>query len=83
VVEVVSLNDRERLLLERLGAEGKVAPLTSGEIATAGALEKADLVFLVRDGSGGAVITPRGRRLLAELEQKPPKPPKPPFSLLE
>jgi hypothetical protein len=34
-------------------------------------------VFLVRDGSGGAVITPRGRRLLAELEQskKSKKPP--------
>ena len=80
---MVSLNDRERLLLEKLGAEGKVAPLNSSEIATARALEKADLVFLVRDGSGGAVITPRGRRLLAELEQKPPKPPKPPSSLLE
>ena len=73
------MNDRERLLLERLGAEGKVTPLMSGEIAAASALEKVDLVFLVRDGSGGAVITPRGRRLLAELEQKPPKP----FSLLE
>jgi len=80
---VGSLNDRERLLLERLGAEGKVTPLMSGEIATARELERADLVFLVRDGTGGAIITPRGRRLLAELEQKPPKPPKPPFSLLE
>jgi hypothetical protein len=81
---VGALSDRERRLLERLGAEGKVTPLTSGEIATARELEKADLVFLVRDGSGGAVITPRGRRLLAELEQKSPKKPrKPPSNLLE
>ena len=34
-------------------------------------LEKADLLFLVRDGSGGAVITPKGRRLLAKLGLKP------------
>jgi len=42
--------------------------LKSGEINIARELEKADLVFLMPDGSGGAVITPRGRRLLAELE---------------
>ena len=81
-MEVGALSDRERVLLERLGAEGKVTPLMSGEIATARELEKADLVFLVRDGSGGAVITPRGRRLLAELEQSK-KSKKPPASLLE
>jgi hypothetical protein len=80
---VVALNERERQLLERLGAEGKVTPLISSEITTAKALERADLVFLVPDGTGGAIITPRGRRLLTEEARKPPKPPKPPFSPLE
>ncbi len=80
---MVALNDRERPLLERLGAEGKVTPLMSSEITIAEALERADLVFLVRDGTGGAIITPRGRRLLTEEVRKPPKAPKPPFSLLE
>ena len=80
---MVALNDRERQLLERLGAEGKVTALMSSEITTAKALERADLVFLVQDGTGGAIITPRGRRLLTEKARKPPKAPKPPFSLLE
>jgi len=44
-----------------LSAEAKVAALNSGEIKIAKELEKADLVFLVPDGSGGAVITPRAR----------------------
>jgi len=65
---MVKLTKDEQRLLERLGAEGKVTALKSGEIAIARALEQADLVFLVPDGSGSAVITPRGRRLLAELE---------------
>ena len=80
---MVALNEGERQLLERLGAEGKVTQLISSEISMAKALERADLVFLVRDGTGGAIITPRGRRLLAEEARKPPKSPKPPFSLLE
>ena len=62
------MTNDEQALLERLSAEGKVTALKSGEINIARELEKADLVFLVPDGSGGAVITPRGRRLLAELE---------------
>ena len=65
------LTDQERQLLERLGAEGKAAELTSNEIKAAKALESADLVFLVPDGTGTAVITPRGRRVLAGLEQRP------------
>ncbi len=63
------LTKSEQQLLERLGAEGKITALRSGEIAAAMELNKVDLVFLVRDGSGGAVITPRGRRLLAEFER--------------
>ncbi len=62
--------ERERLLLEELGTAGKVTELNSDELHLAKKLEKADLVFLVRDGTSGAVITPRGRRLVAELEQK-------------
>ena len=73
----------ERRLLERLGAEGKAVELMSGEISAAKSLETADLVFLVPDGSGKAIITPKGRRLLAQLARKPPKPPKPPVGFLD
>ncbi len=65
---MVKLTNDEQRLLERLSAEGKATALDSGEIGVARALEMADLVFVLPDGSGGAVITPRGRRLLAELE---------------
>ncbi len=77
----MELSPDEQRLLERLGAEGRGVELRSGEIAAAMELNKADLIFLVRDGSGGAVITPRGRRLLAEREKKP-KRGKPPSSLV-
>ena len=84
---MLNLSDPERKLLERLGEAGKPTSLLSGELNSASSLERADLVFLVRDGDlsdiGSAIITPRGRRLLAELEQKPPKPPKPPFGFLD
>ena len=76
---MLTLSDPERRLLERLAEAGKPTPLFSGEIKIARSLETADLVFLVRDGDprdvGRAIITPKGRRLLAELEQNPPKPP--------
>jgi hypothetical protein len=74
------LSKNERRLLDRLAAEGKATRLLDEELATAKDLEAAGLLFLV---GTTAVVTPRARRLLAELEQKPPKPPKPPFSLLE
>ena len=47
------------------------------DLLIARALQEAELVFVIRNDQ--AIITPRGRRLLAELESKPPKPPKPPF----
>lgn len=72
------LTEREWQLLEKLGTEGRATELGSDEIATAKALERADLVFLVSDGSGRAVITPKGRRLLAVLREKP-KSSTPPF----
>jgi hypothetical protein len=68
---MVVLTERERQLLEKLGIEGKATELGSDEVLTAKALERADLVFLVSDGTGRAVITPKGRRLLAGLGQKP------------
>jgi hypothetical protein len=74
------LSDRERRLLEKLATEGKATRLLDEELARAEDLEADGLVFLV---GTSAVVTPKARRLLAELEQKPPKPPKPPFSLLE
>jgi hypothetical protein len=65
------LSEGDLQLLERLGAEGKATELKSDEISAAKVLERADLVFIVPDGAGRAVITPRGRRHLAELERKP------------
>jgi len=80
-VENKQLTPDEQQLLERLGSAGEATALQSGEVAAANSLEKADLVFIVPDGSGRAVITPRGRRLLAELESSREK--KPPSSLLD
>jgi len=74
------LSKDERRLLDRLAAEGKATRLLDEDLATAKDLEAVGLLFLV---GTSAVVTPKARRLLAELEQKQPKPPKPPFSLLE
>jgi ribosomal protein S19E (S16A) len=73
------MTDAERKLLERLAAEGKATRLALGEIEAAKSLEADGLVFLVPDT---AVVTPKGRRLLAKEEAKP-KRGKPPHSLLE
>jgi len=77
----MSLTDREKHLLERLGTAGKAVELRSGEIETARQLEVVDLVFLVPDGSSRAVITPKGRRLLAGEEVAAQKTKKKPPSL--
>jgi len=77
---MVKLNDREWLLLEKLATEGKATRLLDEELGLAKELETAGLLFLV---GSTAVVTPKARRLLAELAKKPPKPPKPPYSLLE
>jgi hypothetical protein len=74
------LNNPEREMLERIAAEGKTTRLRDEEVASAKELETAGLLFLV---GTYAVITPKGRRLLAELDQKPKKPPKPPLGFLE
>ena len=84
---MLTLTGPERQLLERLADEGKATKLFAEDLQIAKSLEGAGLVFLVRDGlgrgSGCAVIMPKGRHLLAELERKPPKPPKPPFGFHE
>jgi len=74
------LSNPERELLERIAAEGKATRLLDEEVAFAKELETAGLLFLV---GAYAVITPKGRRLLAELVKKAPKSPKPPFGFLE
>ena len=76
------MTDRERQLLERLAGEGKATRLSDEDLLIARALEEAGLVFVIR-GSLDAIITPKGRHLLAELEKKPPKRPKPPFGFMD
>ena len=73
------MTDAERKLLERLAAEGKATRVPEKQLALAKELEQAGLLFLA--GAFG-VIKSRGRRLLAELEQRR-KSKKPPSSLLE
>jgi len=80
---MVSLTDPERQLLERLAGEGKSTRLYEGDMPVAKSLEGVGLVFLIGEVEPCAVITPKGRRLLAELDQKPPKRPKPPFGFMD
>ena len=79
---MVALTDSERTLLDRIAAEGKATRLTLGDLQAAKSLEADGLLFMVRN-TLDAIITPKGRRLLAELAQKLPKPPRPPFNLLK
>jgi hypothetical protein len=72
-------NERQRGLLEPLAAEGKATQLLDEELASAQALEAEGLLFLV---GITAVVTPKGRRRLADLERKP-KPSKTPLGFLD
>ncbi len=76
-----ALTDKERDLLDRLAVAGKATRLLDEELATAKALEAVGLIFLV---GLTAVVTPKGRRILAgeEIEAKKAGK-KPPSSLLE
>ena len=76
---MLTLTDPERQLLERLAAEGKATRLYDEDVKVAKSLEGVGLLFLIGEHEPYAVITPKGRRLLAELERKPSKPPKPPL----
>jgi hypothetical protein len=78
-----SLTEPERELLKRLAAEGKSTRLDEADLPVARSLEGVGLLFLIGEVEPYAVITPRGRRLLAELARKPPKPPKPPFGFMD
>jgi hypothetical protein len=73
----------ERQLLERLAAEGRATRLYEVDMPIAKSLEGVGLLFLIGEVEPHAVITPKGRRLLAALAQKPPKPPKPPVGFLD
>jgi hypothetical protein len=79
--EAMILRDVERHLLEKLAAEGKSTRLFAEDVPVAKALEAVGLLFLIGQDEPYAVITPKGRTLLA----KPRVPPalKPPSSLLE
>jgi hypothetical protein len=61
------MTDAERKLLERLADEGKRTRLTLAELEVAKSLEVDGLVFMVGD-TLDAVITARGRHLLADME---------------
>ena len=80
------LTEKERQLLDKLGAEGRAMTLYADDLNVAHSLEGEGLIFLIADNLGrdapSAIITPKGRRLLAKEETKP-KRGKPPSSLLE
>ena len=78
-----SLTEPERQLLERLASEGKSTRLYEADVPVAKSLEGVGLLFLIGESKPYAVITPKGRRLLAEIDQKPPKRPKPPFGFMD
>lgn len=64
--------DNERTLLERLADEGKATHLKRAELELAKSLEADGLVFMIGN-TLDAVITPKGRHVLAANE--PPTPP--------
>ena len=74
---MVAVTDPERKLLDRLAAEGKATRLTLGELQVAKSLEADGLIFMIGN-TLHAIIMPKGRHLLAELEREP-KRNKPPF----
>jgi hypothetical protein len=78
-----NLTDPQRQLLDRLAAQGKAARLYESDTPGAKSLEGVGLLFLIGEVEPYAVITPKGRRLLAEIDQKPPRRPKPPVGFLE
>jgi len=80
------LSEKERELLDKLAAEGRAMTVYADDLKVAHTLEGQGLIFLVADSLGrdaaSAIITPKGRRLLAKEETKP-KRGKPPSTLLE
>ena len=77
------LTNDERQLLDRIAAEGKSTRLYEADVPIAKSLEGVGLLFLIGQAEPYAVITPKGRRLLADLDRKPPKRPKPPIGFMD
>ena len=76
----LTLTDQEHALLEKLADAGQPTELRAEELTLGKVLENRGLVFFVRD-TASAVITPRGRHVLAgEPSPKPGK--KPPLGFL-
>jgi hypothetical protein len=76
LISEAAVNERERQLLEKIATEGKATKIAHDELRVAKVLEGDGLLFLAGDES--AIITPKGRRLLAK-EAKKPKRDTPPF----
>jgi hypothetical protein len=76
-----ALTDKERELLERLAAEGKASRLALGELQIAKSLEAEGLIFMIRN-TLDAIVTPKGRHVLADQERAS-KPAKKPFGFLD
>ena len=68
---------KEKQLLEKLANEGKATKLLPEEIDTARGLDSIELLFIARDTEHEkamyAVITPKGRKALAQLEPQAKK----------
>jgi len=81
------LTPREKKLLARLAAEGKATKLAPGEIIPARDLDSFELLFTARDTedpqSMYAVITPKGRKILATEESAQKSNKKPPLGFLD
>ncbi len=67
-IDALILGKDEKQLLERIAAEGKATRLLNDELAPAKDLEADGLLFLT---GLTAIVTPKGRRVLAQYETKP------------
>jgi hypothetical protein len=77
------MTEAARQLLKKLAAEGKATKLFAEDLQVAKALEADGLLFLIGQDDPYAVITPKGRRLLVDLETPPKPKPKPPLGFLD
>lgn len=75
------MTNQERQLLERLADEGKPSQLAEGELHVAKQLEREGLACVIPN-TCNAVITPRGRHVLAGSSQAPKRNIKP-FGFIE
>jgi hypothetical protein len=75
------MSDAERQLLQKLASAGKPTTLIIEELLIAELLEHQDLVLIVRN-TNDAVITPRGRHKLDNIDTRP-SPVKKPFGFTE